>query len=115
MLAMISAPKRSAHQLANGSGSVLSKVMEAMLTVMFASCHRRDRAPGAGVCSSGPLPDDLGGGLVVAQPEKARLPQPTVTRPLGEADLGDQLGAGPVRAARDRSRIESQRSPQRPS
>ena len=73
--------------------------------------HARGRPP------SGPAPPahrgrsrtTSAGGLVVAQPEEARLPQPTVARPLGEADLGDQLGAGPVRAARDRSRIDERR------
>ena len=43
MLAMISAPKRSAHQPASGSGSVLSKVMDAMLTVM-AAAHATGRS-----------------------------------------------------------------------
>src|SRR6202043_837542 len=40
--------------------------------------------------------------LVVAQPEEAWLPQATVVRPLGESDLGDELGPGPVRAPGDR-------------
>src|SRR2546422_4560108 len=52
--------------------------------------------------SPGPLPDNVGRRLVVAQPEEARLAQPTVACPLGEADLGDQFGAGPVRGARGR-------------
>ena len=39
MLAVISASKRSAHQWASGSGSALSNVMEAMLTVMVSGCH----------------------------------------------------------------------------
>src|SRR5205085_10074896 len=66
----------------------------------------RQPRSGRGPCSPGPFPDDLGGGLVVAQPEKARLPQPAVTRPLGEPDLDDQLGASPVRAPRDWARID---------
>ena len=37
----------------------------------------------------GPLPDDLSRILVVAEPEKARLPQPTVARPFSESDLSD--------------------------
>src|SRR4029079_1169339 len=49
------------------------------------------------------------GGLVVAQPKKARLPQPIITRPLGEADLSDQVGARPVRAARERTRVDERR------
>ena len=39
MLAVISAPNRSAHQRASGSGSALSNVMEAMLTVIFVGCQ----------------------------------------------------------------------------
>jgi len=67
-------------------------------------------APGCRfLCSPGALADNLGGGLVVAHPKEARLPEPTLTRPLGEADLGNQLGASPVRAARDRSRIGERR------
>ena len=45
MLAVISAPNRSAHQRASGSGSVLSNVMEAMLTVMAAGLPRRPLGP----------------------------------------------------------------------
>ena len=45
MLAVISAPNRSAHQRASGSGSVLSNVMEAMRTVMAAHCQLRAAEP----------------------------------------------------------------------
>jgi hypothetical protein len=48
-------------------------------------------------------------GLVVAQPEEAGLVQPSVSCPLGVGNLGDQLGPGPVCAARDRSRVDKRR------
>ena len=72
------------------------------------SDRRRPRCRRCGR-STGPLPDDLVRALVVAQPEEARLAQPTVVRPLGEADLGDQLGPGPVRAPWDRSSVDERR------
>ena len=46
------------------------------------------------------------GVLVVAQPEEARLPQAAVVGPLGEPDLGDELGPGPVRPPGDRPRVD---------
>ena len=49
--------------------------------------------------SLGPFPDDLSRALVVAKPEKARLAQPSVTRPFGKSDLSDEVGPCPVRAA----------------
>jgi hypothetical protein len=60
-----------------------------------------DRLP----CSLGLFPDDLSRALVVAEPEKARLPQPGVARPFGKSDLSDELGPRPVRSAGDRSRV----------
>ena len=47
--------------------------------------------------SLGPFPDDLIRVLVVAEPEKARLPQSGAARPFGESDLSDELG--PVQCA----------------
>ena len=41
---------------------------------------------------------DVGSGLVVAQPEVARVAQPAVAGPLGEPDLRHQFGAHPVGA-----------------
>jgi hypothetical protein len=54
----------------------------------------------------GALADDVGGRFVVAHPEKTRLTQPAVLRPLREADLGNQLRASPVRAAGDGTRVD---------
>ena len=55
------------------------------------------------------LADDLVRVLVVAQAEEARLAQATVGRPLGEANLTDELRPRPVCAARDRSRVDERR------
>src|SRR5262245_59804734 len=55
------------------------------------------------------LADHLHGLLVVAQPEEARLAQPTVACPLGKADLRDELGPGPMRASRDRPGVDERR------
>src|SRR5688572_97080 len=40
--------------------------------------------------------------LVLAQPQEARMPQPAVARPLGEADLRDEPRLDPGRAAQAR-------------
>src|SRR5271166_645826 len=72
-----------------------------------ASCIRLE--PRSCPSSRGALADHIGRGLVVAQPEEARLTQPAVTGPLGKADLGHQLGPCPMRAARDRSRVDEWR------
>jgi hypothetical protein len=70
---------------------------------------RRGLATDRGSCSCGLLADHLGRALVVAHPEKARLPQATVIRPFGEPDLGDELGANPVGAPRDGMRVDEGR------
>ena len=52
------------------------------------------------------LADDLRGGLVVTQAEEPRMAEAIVPRPLGEADLGDELGGNPGHIAfTDRSGI----------
>ena len=61
------------------------------LASTVATSHTRP-SPNLAMSLLGSLPDDLGGGFVVAQPEKARLAQPIIAGPLGEADLRDQLG-----------------------
>src|SRR5688500_10670587 len=53
----------------------------------------------------GSFPDDVARRLVVAQAEVAGMPQAPVARPLGEADLGHQLGLYPVRAAWNRMHV----------
>ncbi len=45
------------------------------------------------------LTDDLAGGLVVTQTEVPRMAQPTVARPLGETDLGDERRGDPGHVA----------------
>src|SRR6516165_6949024 len=52
-----------------------------------------------------PLSDHLSRAFVVAQPEKARLPQSSVARPFGKPDLSDETGPRPVRAAGNGSRV----------
>ena len=52
------------------------------------------------------LADDLRGGLVLTQAEEPRMAEAIVARPLGEADLGDELGGNPGHIAfPDRSGI----------
>ncbi len=52
------------------------------------------------------LADDLRGGLVLTQAEEPRMAEAIVARPLGEADLGDELGGNPGHIAfTDRSGI----------
>jgi hypothetical protein len=57
----------------------------------------------------GLFPNDLSRALVVAEPEKSRLPQPGFARPFGKSDLSNELGPRPVRAARDGSRVHKRR------
>jgi hypothetical protein len=61
-------------------------------------------APGPGLPGAWgfALQDDLAGVLVLAKAEEAGLAQPAVAGELGEADLGDQLGADPAVAVRTR-------------
>src|SRR6202162_2850186 len=72
---------------------------------MIGPAADEDRLP----CSVGLFPDDLSRALVVAEPQKARLPQPGVARPFGKSDLSDERGPRPVRAAGDRSRVDKPR------
>ncbi|HEY6607243.1 MAG TPA: hypothetical protein VIZ44_12895 [Gaiellaceae bacterium] len=55
------------------------------------------------------LPDDIRRTLVVPQTEETWLPQPALTRPLGEPDLGHELWPRPVGAPRDRPRVRERR------
>src|SRR5262245_30416020 len=59
--------------------------------------------------SAGLLPDDVRRILVVAQAEKAGLPEPSIRGPLGEPDLRDELGLRPVRPTGDRPRVGERR------
>ena len=52
------------------------------------------------------LPNDIGRSFVVAQPEEARLTQPTFARPFGKSDLCDKLRPRPVCSGRDRPGID---------
>src|SRR3954452_3542173 len=66
--------------------------------------------PAAGTHRGSPLADHVGGGLVVAQAEEARMAQPAGAGPLGEADLRDELRGGPRDAALlDRRRVGERR------
>src|SRR5690242_2100791 len=56
-----------------------------------------------------PLSNHVGRAFVVAQPEEARLTQPTVARPFGEPDLCDDLGLRPVCSGRHRASINERR------
>ena len=67
------------------------------------------RVFGRGSCSLGPLPHNLWRALVVAKSAEARLAQPTIACPLGKTNLGNQFGAGPMRAARNRPHLDKRR------
>ena len=60
-------------------------------------------------CSLGSLSDDLCRALVVPEPEKARLSQPSVAGPFGKSDLSDEVRTHPVRAAGQSSRVYKRR------
>ena len=95
-------PERSLIKIHIGRCSRSLHVNASLRAERLAGPTVRDSADGAWIpqpidadrlpCSLGPLPDDLSRGLVVPEPEKARLPQPSVTRPFGKSDLGDELG-----------------------
>ena len=74
----------------------------------------RSRAGRPGSSSRSSLPHHLARGLVVAQAEEARMAQPAVAGPLGEADLRDQLGLDPgarrARGSRSRRRTAGRRA-----
>ncbi len=55
------------------------------------------------------LADDAPGRLVEAEPLEGRVADLALVRPLGERDLGDDLGPHPVRAASDAARRRGER------
>src|SRR5262245_24701431 len=59
--------------------------------------------------SAGSLPDHVRRTLVVAQTEEARLSEPSLSRPLGEADLRHDLRSCPMSAAGNRTHIGERR------
>ena len=65
----------------------------------WSACVIGTSAPAAPYVASVPRARPRSRGLVVAQAEEARVAQPAVARPLGEADLRDELGLDPGHVA----------------